>query len=52
MEEELLGFVSNVMDWRMINVWDDEKACPTEKRTTVLPNISRVAPAADTETSG
>ena len=51
-EEELLGFVSNVMDWRMINVWDDEKACPTEKRTTVLPNISRVAPAAHTETSG
>ena len=27
MEEDLLGFVSNVMDWRMINIWDDEKAC-------------------------
>ena len=62
-EEDLLGFVSKVMDWRTINSWDDEKVCRQRKRTTILvhPNhcalslslCSRTAPSAvRTETRG
>ena len=63
LEEDLLGFVSKVMDWRTINSWDDEKVCRQRKRTTILvhPNYCALSlslsaharrPAVRTETRG
>ena len=59
LEEDLLGFVSKVMDWRTINSWDDEKVCRQRKRAAIRvhPNHRALSaharrPAVRTETRG